>query len=57
MDNLLEPVPLAKLNWDQINDLNSIKTPSGIEGVIKRLQTKKIPVMSLVQHYTAILEE
>jgi hypothetical protein len=39
----LERYQVPKLNWDQINHLNSPVTPNKIEAAIKSLPTKKIP--------------
>ena len=43
MDNFLDTYKVAKLKQDQINHLNSLRTPKEIEAVIKSLPTKKIP--------------
>jgi hypothetical protein len=41
MDSFLNRYQRPKLNQDQINHLNSTKTPKGIEAVIKSLPTKR----------------
>jgi hypothetical protein len=41
MDNFLDRYQIPKLNQDQINHLNSPRTPKEIEAVIKSLLTKK----------------
>jgi hypothetical protein len=43
MDNFLDRYQIRKLNQDQINHLNSPKTPKEVEAVIKSLPTKKSP--------------
>ena len=43
MDKFLDRYQVPKLNQNQINDLNSPKSPKEIEAVINSLPTKKIP--------------
>ena len=43
MDNFLYRYQVPKLNQEQINHLNSPKTPNEIEAVIKSLSTQKKP--------------
>jgi hypothetical protein len=43
MDNFLDRYQVAKLNQDQINNLNSPFSPKEIEAVINSLPTKKSP--------------
>jgi hypothetical protein len=50
MDNFLDRYQVAKLNQDQINDLNSPISPKEIEAVINSISTKKAHgQMGLVQ--------
>jgi hypothetical protein len=44
MDNFLDRYQVAKLNQDQINNLNSPISPKDIEAVINNLPTNKSPV-------------
>jgi hypothetical protein len=41
MDNFLDKYQVPRLNWDQINDLNSAKSSKAIETVINSFPTKK----------------
>jgi hypothetical protein len=41
MDNFLDRYKMPKLNWDQINYLNSLTTLKEIAVVIKSLPSKK----------------
>ena len=43
MDNFLDRYHVSKLNQDQINDLNSPRSPKEIQAVINSLPTKKSP--------------
>jgi hypothetical protein len=43
MDEFLDRYQVAKLNQDQVNDLNSPISPIEIEAVINSLPTKKSP--------------
>jgi hypothetical protein len=43
MDNFLDRYHVAKLNQDQINDLNSPICPKVIQAVINSLPSKKSP--------------
>jgi hypothetical protein len=43
MDKFLDRYHVPKLNQDQVNDLNSPKSPKDIEAVINSLPTKKSP--------------
>jgi hypothetical protein len=50
MDNFLDRYQVAKLNQDQINDLNNPISPNEIEAVISSLLSKKTQAqMGLVQ--------
>ena len=51
MDNFLDRYQITNLNQNQIDNLNSPKTPKEIEGVIESLSTKKAQdQMVLVQN-------
>ena len=43
VDKFLDRYQVRKLNWDQVNDLNSPISPKEIEAVINSLPTKKKP--------------
>ena len=43
MDKFVDRYHVPKLNQDQVNDLNSPKSPKDIEAVINSLPTKKSP--------------